>query len=263
MKVPHHGKWLQIIRFLRRRGWNIGENGYYKSNYKCLSKYHKIGFKKDCVCLMEIGGAFIRVEFGNTKNLWHDMPQNFWDSPTDSRYTPLSYLEEVRVKLEVKKLMNFCSKYGHELIVEDKDLSPEQRIIQKLKVNTHIHGKVTCLNDIKAAIKEDSYDYLHNSNDKNKKKIICGQLKYFYDYNRRLSCGIVWHNINNMWWVICGGKLRNVAAFDLFDYEHGAPRRQPATPRKIEQLLKEYEKKRDYQKCLNIQKYAGRVIEAA
>lgn len=256
LDVPYYTKWVSIIRFLKKRGFSISENETYKKHYKCLSKYHKIGFKKDVALLMEINASSITVEFGNIKNLWKDMAQSFWDNPNDDRFTKITYLQNIAIKLEIKKLTQFCLKFDLEFIQENDRLNPEQFIINKLKENKHIHGNVDCLNDIKLSIKPDSYNYIHNSNDKNKKKIVCGQTKYFYDYhNKRLSCGIVWHNINNMWWVICNGTLRNIASFELFDYEKKLPKRKPTNESDINRLLEIYESKKDYKRCMDIQYY--------
>lgn len=264
LDVPHYNKWLSIIRFLKKRGFSVKENETYKKHYSCLSKFHKIGFKKDVALLMEISASSITVEFGNIQNLWKDMAQSFWDDPNDERFTELNYLQTIAVKLEIKKLMQFCEKYNLNFVPEDSDLSPEERIINKLKINSHIHGKINCLNDIKDSITTDSYDWKHNSNDKNKKKIICGEVKYFYDYfNKRLSYGVVWHNINNMWWVICSGKLRNIASFDLFDYEKGLPSRKSVDENYISRLLEKYESEKNYKKCMNIQDYHKRKTESA
>lgn len=264
LKVPHYGKWTSIIRFLKSRGFDVKENQTYKEHYNCLSKYHKIGFKKDVALLMEISSNSISVEFGNIKNLWKGMAQSFWDNPSDDRYTKLNYLESVAVKLEIKKLIDFCKKYEFTIIKEDSDLCPEDYIIHNLKVNTHIHGKVECLNDIKLSITKDNHNYHYNSNDKNKKKIICGEVKYFYNYyNNRLSCGVVWHNINNMWWVICGNELRNVSSFNLFDFEPNLPRKKPIDENKLDKLLSKYEQKRDYQKCHNIKTFHQKKIKVA
>jgi len=180
LKVPHHGKWIQIIKFLKKRGFDIKENPTYKEHYNCLSKYHKIGFKKDVALLMEISASSIKVEFGNIQNLWKEMAQSFWSNPTDDRFTKLTYLEGIAVKLEIKKLMDFCGKYELDFIREDDNLSPEEFIIDKLKINPHIHGKVECLNDIKLAITPDKHDWYYNSDDKNKKKIICGDNKIIF-----------------------------------------------------------------------------------
>ena len=151
--------------------------------------------------------------------------------------------------------MEFCEKYNHEFIPEDYSFTAEEYIINNLKTNSHIHGKVTCLEDIKKSITEDSYDYQHNSNDANNKKIICGELKYFYNYyNRRMFCGIVWHNINNMWWVIVNGVKYNVASFNLFDFDKNLPKRKPASQGDIQRLLNKFESKKEYLRCHAINK---------
>lgn len=261
LDVPHHDKWLDIIMFLSNRCFKITKNQYYEKEYNVLSPFHKIGFKKDITCLMAISGGSIQVEFGNIQNLWKDMPQSFWNSPSDDRYTKLSYLENKAVELETKKLIDFCKGYDLELQIEDSNLPPEEYIIASLKNNTHIHGVVNSLNDIKVSMKENSYDYLHNSNDKNKKKIICGDIKYFYHpYTNRLSFGIAWHHINNMWWVITGGQKYNLACFYLFDYDPSLPKRKPVSESKITSLLKRFESKRDYKRCLMIKEYSDKLF---
>ena len=253
LKVPHYNKWRAIIRFLIKRGWTIDENPDYVKHYSCLSKYNKLGFKNNMACLLEIGPAFISIQFGNIKNLWTVIRQSFWDDPSDDRFTQLTYLESCAVKLEIWKLIKFCEKWNFEFTKEKDQLSPEEYIIDNLRINDHIHGKVTCLNDIKIDIKDDSYDATHNSTDKNGKRIICGETKYYYDYRtRRLSCGVVWHHINNMWWVIGGGKLRNIASFNLFDFDKSLPRRKPISNEGIEKLLSRFERIKDYNRCLQI-----------
>jgi len=253
LDVPHYGKWIEIIKFLRLRGWKIGENTHYKKNYNCLTKYHKLGKKSNMACLLEISSAFIRIEFGNIQNLWKDCEQSFWSDSTDERFTKLSYLESSAVKLEIWKMVTFCKFYNFEIKPEDKDLPPVEYIIANLKSNSHIHGKVTCLNDIAIDMLKDNYNSQQNNNDKNKKKIICGEVKYFYDWQtKRLFCGEVWHHINNMWWVICGGTLRNICSSDLFDFDQNLPLKEVASKSKFDKLLAKYEAARNYKKCESI-----------
>jgi hypothetical protein len=58
----------------------------------------------------------------------------------------------------------------------------------------------------------------YNCTDRDKKRIENGQVKYFRDYKKRLKRGKVYHNINNMWWVVLNDTdYTNVAAFNLFD----------------------------------------------
>lgn len=259
LDVPHYNKWRSIIALLRKRGFKITENPSYKEHFSCLSKYHKIGYKNDVAVLMEIGANRIEVQFGNIQNLWKGHVQSFWDDPSDERYTKLTYLEEAAVKLEIHRLISFCQKWDMPLKTDDAALSPEEKIIRKDQRNTHVHGKVECLEDIKNYITKDNHNYGRNSDDKNKKKIICGQVKYFYDYHtKRLSRGVVWHNINNMWWVIVGKELRNVAAFELFDYEPGMPRRNPVEARQIKRLLEKFQNEFNFEKCISIRNHASR-----
>lgn len=261
-KLPNYGNWVTVIRFLKSRGWTIKENPHYKEQYACLSPFHKIGFKGNLALLMEISGTSMSINFGHVKNLWQP-PQFFWDNPSDDRYLKLTYLENASVKLEVKRLMEFgASKFRLKDTSENPNPSPEEYIINKCNNNTHIHGKVTCLNDIKLAITESSYDYTVNSNDKNGKKIICGETKYFYN-NRTLEYGVAWHNINNMWWVISGGKLRNISSGNLFDFDSRLPRKKPVSKERIESLLKNLSFKKEFLKChkiLSNKKNAG-IIE--
>jgi hypothetical protein len=256
LNVPHYRKWRKLISFLENRGFSITENPHFKKQYAILSKYHKIGYKKDVACLLEIGAARITIRFGHIKNLWKVRTTSFWDWPSDDRYTHLTYIESLAVKLEIEKTINFFKKYKMPLTIQDEKLSPEEEIIKGNRNNTHIHGVVNCLNDIKMSIKEDSYNYLHNSNDKNKKKLISGDKKYFYHpVTNRLSSGIVWHHISNMWWVIFGNELRNIVCWEFFDYDPNLPRRKPVDVNDVNRLLKNFESKKEYRRCDAIHKH--------
>lgn len=58
----------------------------------------------------------------------------------------------------------------------------------------------------------------YNGLDRNKKQLHNGDIKYFRNYNGYLFRGRIYHNLNNMWWVIVDKyTVRNVASFELFD----------------------------------------------
>lgn len=248
LDVPHYNRWISIINFLKKRGFKVKQNQFYNKEYKILSKYHKIGFKKDVVVLLEICPASIHLSFTNIKNLW-DNQQSYWTHESDSRYTKLSYLENKAVELEIYRIIKYFENHDFEIQLNTK-LSPEQYIIKQNKDNKHVHGDISTLEEIRCK----SYQY---NKDKNKNELVCGELKYFYDYNKRLNRGIVYHNINNMWWVICNGDLHNEANFDLFDYS-------PELPKKLikesylNNILKKFEGKRDYYRCMKINEFIKR-----
>jgi hypothetical protein len=67
--------------------------------------------------------------------------------------------------------------------------------------------------------RHESYHINHNARDRDKKLIENEQVKYYRDYRSgRLMRGIVYHNINNMWWVVLNkDRFTNIACFELFD----------------------------------------------
>lgn len=255
-KLPHYKKWLKILNYLKKRGFEVKTpERYLEQNWGIHE--HKVAYKGNVTFCLELMSSQIKVEFGDIKNLWEG-EYNFW-SLTDDRSKSLTYLESKKIELEVKKLLSIFSK---EVIVENDDskFSSEELIIKGLNNNTHIHGEVTCLEDIKKSIESGvgKHNQGRNSLDKNGKIITCGELKYYYGWGKTLKCGIVWHNINNMWWVLTpDGKRDNVSSFDLFDYS-GQPRRKELTKEqkinRLEEELRKHERSKNYTKCISINK---------
>ena len=81
----------------------------------------------------------------------------------------------------------------------------------------------------------------YNSRDRDGKTVYNGEAKYFRSWNGRLYRGRVYHNINNMWWVILDRfTVRNVASFELFDLTPEDNRRRQEKPR----IPEAYQKRR-------------------
>lgn len=58
----------------------------------------------------------------------------------------------------------------------------------------------------------------YNAKDRDDIQLYNGQMKYFRDHKGRLKRGIIYHNFNNMWWVILNKRdYTNVVSFHLFD----------------------------------------------
>lgn len=254
---PHYKQWIKVLNYLKRRGFTIKTPKYYIENNYAKAK-HKVAYRNNVVITLELMTWQIAIEYGDIKNLWKDWEFNFWKL-TDDRSIQLTYLESKKIDLEIKKLLDIFPK---DIIIDNDEskLSSEELIIKDLKLNNHIHGEVTSLEDIKKSIESGvgKHNQGRNSLDKDEKTIICGDFKYFYDYCKRLSCGIVWHHINNMWWVLTpDGERYNKASFELFDYK-GQPRRKELTKEqkinRLENELKRYENKKNYLRCMSINK---------
>lgn len=258
LNVPHKNVWDSLCRLLVKRGFTVSPNPCYEQHYKPISKHHKLAIKGDVVVMLEITANSISCHIENRKNVWEDF-HGMWEWEWDERYTPLTYLEKEALQLESKRITELFVYKGLTLEKLTSEMSPEECIIEGFRNNTHIHGIVNKLEDIKAHITEDSYDYQCNSNDANGKKILCGETKYFYDYNNLLQRGVVWHNINNMWWVICNGDLKNIAAFNLFDYSPTIRTKRPVNEKKIKALLSMFAERMEYERCAAIRDYWNRI----
>jgi len=258
-KLPHYAKWISLMLFFRRRGFVFSTPQYYLEQ-KHQQANHKTGIKNGVAVCLELCGSQINVEFGGVKNIWENWGCNLWDS-SDSRHKPLNYLELIAVKTEYAKFQKFIATWGEVIDKNEKNKTVEQLIVDNLKNNNHIHGVVTCLQDIKVSIESGAgkHNQGSNSRDKNGKQIICGDVKYFYHWKtKRLHRGVVWHHINSMWWVIVNGKRENLSAHDLFDYDDTLPKRKMLNPEqqinRLTSVLKHFESIRDYNRCIKIDK---------
>jgi len=254
-KLPHYKDWVKVLNYLKRRGFEIKTPEYFiKQNYG--KSTHKTAYKQDIVLSLELMGSQIAIKFGNIQNFWKDMDYCFW-SLTDHRATQLNYLEGKRIELEVNRLLSIFPQ--EKIKREDIKLSPEQKILKNKKESCHSKDR-TKLDELGlegVVFQMSEYDHSQNSTDRDKKKLECGELKYFYDYDKRLKCGRVYHNLNNMWWVLTTDDYHNVSSFNLFDYNNQPRRKQLKTEEKINRLeseLRKHESNKNYLRCMAINK---------
>ena len=59
---------------------------------------------------------------------------------------------------------------------------------------------------------------VYGDTDRDGKTLLNGQIKSFPGYKGKIKRGKIYHNINNMWWVILSEYERlNIASFNFFD----------------------------------------------
>lgn len=252
-KLPHYKIWIKILNHLKKRGFKIKTCKYHlEQNW--AQALHKVATKENVIFTLECIGSQIKIEHGDIKNLWEN-ETNFCRL-TDSRGKSLTYLEGKKIELEVNKLLDIFTK--NLIVNQDNDkLSPKDKIIKDKKESCHSKDK-SKLDELGldgVVYQMSTHDFTQNSTDRNKKQINCGELKYFYDYNDRLKCGIVYHQLNNRWFVLCSEKLHYAASYELFDF-NGEPRRKQLTKEqkinKLESELKHYESIKNYIRCISI-----------
>lgn len=255
--------YLNICNYFKRRGFDVVRDEEAFNNYPTISKGYKYGIKNGLEFNSKPTSAGFTFEFYQNINF-----ENKNGGKYDfNKYEKMPYRIKLTYRNEMFKLADFLKTKNVEVIIK-YPLSDIEKIIKSNQDNTHIHGQnIKCLEDIGVYMASESgrHNRENNSKDANKKQITCGETKYFYDYyNKKLSRGIVYHHINNMWWVLVNGKSYNISSFDLFDLTPETPFKKPISLEskinRMERELKKLEEKREYIKCINLNKSINKLI---
>jgi hypothetical protein len=208
-KYSHYIILHRLINFMKSRGFTINHD---MEVAKCIQKDHWIGNKGELRFVLHrypLGFAFEFYQEINTVN------RNGGRYDFD-KFEKAPYLIRILFINEINKMTSFletlgvidCSKKQYNL-AEDK--------VKFDFVNSWHHpqkGMNFSLSDLNGTTCGESY----NNTDAKGETIFNGQVKYFRDWHGRLVRGTVYHNINNMWWVIINKfKYANIADFELFD----------------------------------------------
>lgn len=249
--------YLNICNYFKRRGFNVGRDEEAYKNYPLTSKGRKYGIKNDLEFNSEPTGYGFKFEFYQNI-VFENSNGGKYDF---NKYDNMPYRLKLTYRNEMLRLAKFLESKDVEVFVK-LPLTDIEEILKSEKENTHIHGgNINCLEDISTYMGSESGNYNRNYNSKDKygKQIICGETKYFYDYRtKRLSRGVVYHHINNMWWVLVHGKRNNISSFDLFDLSPETPAKKilgkEAQINRMEKQLTLLESKRLYEKCISLNK---------
>jgi hypothetical protein len=198
---------------MRDRGFQIGRDSRIEKDYKCLTKDHWYGRKRDLEFKAERYRAGFALKFYQNINF-----ENRHGGEYDfEKYEKMPYMIKLLFRNEVRYIKEFLESLG----CEDNSKPVFKYATDKVKyhlLDLWNHPQKTMeefeLLDLDGQTCEGSY----NHTDRDKKVIYNGQIKYFRHWNGRLMRGKVYHNINNMWGVILNAyEYTNIANFELFD----------------------------------------------
>lgn len=210
-KWSHYAILHRLINFMKARGWHIEHDA---SVHKIIRKDHWYGKKGDL--------EFVLARY--PRGFGFDFYQNIvFENPSGGRYDfdrfeKMPYLVKLLFLNETRHMKLFMEGIG---ILDDTE--PTYKLatdrIKKDFVNCWHHPQKSMDEFELSDLDGQTPEYSYNNTDRDKKTIYNGQVKYFRDWcTGRLMRGTVYHNINNMWWVILHKtKFTNMAAFELFD----------------------------------------------
>ena len=201
-KEISHPTFIRMLDMMKERGFTIGSDPHIDLNYSLLSKDHFAGSKGDLLFVAEKYNCGAKIEFYQEINI-----ENRNGGRYDfDKFDKMSYLLQKRCLVEIKHIEHFL-------------LSEEYSFDTKPVLKTS-HDKV--FHELNSPSRHWSSENLpdYNALDKDGKRISNGEVKYFRDRKGTLMRGTVYHNINNMWWVIINkDHYSNMAAFELFDLD--------------------------------------------
>ncbi|MGE7650519.1 hypothetical protein ACQKM1_22490 [Peribacillus frigoritolerans] len=197
-----------IFKMMTARGWTVQTDQEVLERYSCLAKDHFEGQKEELKFKAEKYRMGFKIEFFQDVNTVNQNGGRY----DFEKFSLMPFLIRCRFLVEIKHIKSYCLAAGY----EDHSSGPK-----KQKAYDKIMGKIKSCWHYKEGKELPSYEFPdYNAKDKDGKQLRNGQLKYFRDHKGRLQKGVIYHNINNMWWTILNEyQYRNIAAFEFFDLD--------------------------------------------
>ena len=231
-KYPHFGTLHRIFNMLRAEGFSIENDAEVA---KCIRRDYYIGRRGDLELYAHRYPAgfeimfFQNVVIENKSGGRYDFDK-FQKMPYMIRLRFMKYRDKIIALLKSVEDLKDESK-------ADPRLAEEWTKARYVEEWHHEQKDMNfLLSDLDGQTQES-----YNGRDRDEKTLHNGDVKYFRHWDGRLYRGRVYHNINNMWWVILDRfTVRNVASFELFDLTPEDNRRRQAKPR----IPEAYQKRR-------------------
>lgn len=210
IKYKHYGVFHRVMNFMKTRGFTAEQD---KTVKKTIRKDYYSGQKSDLKFKAHKYPAGFEIQF------YQDI---IFDNPNGGYYDynkcfKMPYMIKLLYLNESKHIVKFLQSLGYTNKTKPEYDYAEDKIKELYVESWHKEQKDMkfSLSDTYGFTPEESY----NSLDRDKKQLFNGQVKYFRDYwNGRLYRGTIYHNINNMWWIIINKyQYDNIANFELFD----------------------------------------------
>lgn len=197
----------KIFELLKERGFNVQTDQRILEQYPSLADSHWEGAKGELRFKSEIYPAGFKLEFYqevNTKN----SNSGYYDF---DKFKMMPYLIRCEFLVIRKHICDLLEVDGYENQAKPVFKNSIDDVMYRIKDSCHyVVGKEL------PEFQIDSY----NAKDKDGKQLRNGDVKYFRDHKGRLLRGTIYHNINNMWWVVLNKyEFTNKAAFYLFDLD--------------------------------------------
>ncbi|MFP3726559.1 hypothetical protein U8V72_15375 [Priestia filamentosa] len=172
-----------LLKSLKKRGWKIRRQREIIEGFPVLVKHFYIGEKENLKFKAERHPTGLNLEFFMGSTTFCSDEAEYDSSNLDL----MPYLVRLRFLTELKYIKHVMNGMGYKDISSKTKETAYQEIMKKR--DTQAHSKLNILP-------------LSCAKDKDGKLLQDGQIKYFRDQKGRLQRGVVYHNLNNIWWIV-------------------------------------------------------------
>lgn len=197
------GLFALLINTLRRNGFQIEQDSHVAS---IIRRDYKCGVRGDLHVYASHFPRGSEVEF---------FQEVVTENPNGGRYDfnkrkKMPYLIRMRFLWEKRCLEAALTKRGFVETTNPEPQTAMEFVMHRREEIKKFHGQHFYEKP------RESY----NAKDADGVMLKDGDHRYFYDYNGILCRGTVYHNLNNMWWVVVNRtSWNNIASFQLFAYD--------------------------------------------
>lgn len=194
-----------ILREMRRRGWTVRADPVVARNYRSISKNHRLASRGDLRASIEIAGRTVKLEFWATT--W---PIDNRNGPRYdfNKYRRMRHLDQLRVDLEFRRITAWLRERAEITKVkrDPRQEAPMAFIERNYRESWHSDkslGRPVCTTPSYAKSADGGV-------------IEHGATIWAKDRKGRIIRGVAYYHINNMWFVMAGGRVGNEACFHIW-----------------------------------------------
>lgn len=233
---------LSLMKYLKKIGFVVSNDKNIK--YKSLNNYFKHGQWKELEFDANYYPAGLDIKFYQNAYPGERGPgQGKYEFDKKEK---MPFLLKKRLEFTISKLVAFLKSDTFSLKEKEFSLVDGHGRANLDDPSLTIYDKIKRIKSINYSADNGSgFNFI----DKNNKKIINGDIKFFYDYDGYLRKGEAYLNLNNMWWILTKDNYFNKASYELFDY-NGEPIKRKKHKEIIQTKLNEAIKSQDFEKCI-------------
>ena len=230
-----------IRKLLTSNGFLFHQDQDVKKRHRCLARTHFHGQYGDLQFKAKIYPVGMEFEF--YQDIVHENPHGgYYDF---NKLEKMPYVIRLRFFWTLNKIVRLLEDMGFENHTKPVYKTALEKVMQHRAEVEAFHGKNFYV----------GARLSYNAKDADGNCLEDGMFRYFRDYNGRLLRGTIYHNLNNMWWVVVNKDCyRNIAAFELFELNESVFRGRCVHPRrrksKLESLLATAISNQDFEKAI-------------